>query len=148
MLIAKAFHYITASRLRLCLTALVTLAVFSPSFVFIPLIIKQGGMIHLSNAYRQGSSDTDSIIGLTIGFYFEQTNYASKFDEDIFWSIKPGDTKQSVLTKLGQPRQAHGSIWHYASNRAEPTASIFFRRDVWFDATGCVEQLVGDLYFD
>jgi hypothetical protein len=142
-------------RIKLFIASLVSIALLSPLMVFFPLIVKYKSFSHLIDFYQQGSGDTDSLVRLTIAFYFEQTTYAPGFDEDAFWSIKAGDTEQSVLTKLGQPRIKHdglgkdnNTLWIYASNRADPGVFIFFKRDILMGADGRVKELFGELYFD
>lgn len=78
-----------------------------------------------------------------------ETEWAPNYREFEFHRIQPGETREQVLARLGEPleRFARGARESWVYTRS-PNSNHYWYRVVYFDSSGRVESTYHELYFD
>ncbi|NUM55443.1 MAG: hypothetical protein HUU46_17485 [Candidatus Hydrogenedentes bacterium] len=105
--------------------------------------------------YAAGRAEGESALACIWAFL--ETDFAADFDERIFTTIAVGDAKETVISKLGQPRYSmpnpewwrrKGELLVYANTPYDKEGIAFFIRCVEVDPSGKVANLKSEVYWD
>jgi hypothetical protein len=86
---------------------------------------------------------------LTFIFFFTfDTEYASGYSEEAFRAVEIGDSKEEILSLLGQPLRVYGIDGEVQSYSRSPSGSNYLMRDIVLDSEGRVVEIRSQVYWD
>jgi hypothetical protein len=81
-------------------------------------------------------------------FFTFDTEYAPGYSEEAFRAVEIGDSKEEVLSLLGQPLRVYGMDREVQSYSRSPSGSNYLMRDIVLDSEGRVVEIRSQVYWD
>jgi hypothetical protein len=83
-----------------------------------------------------------------IFFFTFDTEYAPGYSEEAFRAVEIGDSKEGILSLLGQPLRVYGIDGEVQSYSRSPSGSNYLMRDIVLDSEGRVVEIRSQVYWD
>ena len=83
-------------------------------------------------------------------FFTFDTEYAPGYSEEMFRAVKVGDSKEEILSLLGQPLRVYdlGTDREVLGYSISPSGSNYLMRDIVLDSEGRVVEIRSQAYWD